>query len=133
MAFHDVPRFTRDIDILGRPMDLDQYKRVFVGLGYTEGGSPWTFKNTNMTLHRFVKPGENEEPMIVDLLIGNEPEHEQIINDVVLDDSYVGKVRLASRQDLIKMKKRRNSDQDQVDIKILSNDEQNRESNQGSE
>jgi len=39
---------------------------------------------------------------------------------------------LASREDLIALKKLRNSDQDQVDIKNLSND-QNRESSEGSE
>ena len=53
------------------------------------------------------------------LLIGNLPEHQEILNRVVLDDSYIGKVRLASLEDMIVLKKMRNSSQDQVDIERL--------------
>ena len=132
MAFHDVPRFTKDIDILGLPQDVDTYTGVFKKLGYSIGGNPWTFKDSQLTMHRFIKPSEDEEFVVVDLLIGNLPEHQEMVNRVVLDDSYIGKVRLASREDLIVLKKLRNSEQDQVDIRNLSN-EQNRKSSEGSE
>jgi hypothetical protein len=132
MAFHDVPRFTKDIDILGLPADMSAYSEVFKKLGYSVGGNPWTFKDSQLTMHRFIKPSEDEEFIVVDLLIGNLQEHRKMMDRVVLDDSYIGKVRLASREDLIALKKLRNSDQDQVDIKNLSND-QNRESSEGSE
>lgn len=122
MAFHDVPRFTKDIDILGLPNDVEAYSEVFSQLGYSVGGNPWTFKDSQLTMHRFIKPSEDEEFVMVDLLIGNLPEHQEMLGRVVLDDSYIGKVRLASREDLIVLKKLRNSDQDQVDIKNL-NDE----------
>ncbi|RZO66950.1 MAG: hypothetical protein EVA71_11810, partial [Limisphaerales bacterium] len=38
LAFHSLPRFTRDIDILGTPSDLKKYQEVFSELGYISLG-----------------------------------------------------------------------------------------------
>ena len=123
MAFHDVPRYTKDIDILGLHQDVDAYTGVFSKLGYSVGSNPWTFKDSKLTMYRFIKPSEDEEFVVIDLLIGNLPEHQEIVERVVLDDSYIGKVKLASREDLIVLKKLRNSSQDKVDIENLSHEQ----------
>jgi hypothetical protein len=121
MAFHDLPRFTRDIDILARPTDLSAYEDLFSQLGFKKLAQPWTFQNSNLTLHRFGKPSaeDDEDLLVVDLLIGNEPRHEEIIRNSASDESPAGVVRLASREDLIWMKKIRASKQDEADIEKL--------------
>ena len=43
LAFYSLPRFTRDIDILGTPSDLKKYQEIFSELGYISLGKPWTF------------------------------------------------------------------------------------------
>ena len=121
LAFHSLPRFTRDIDILGTPSDLKKYQEVFSELGYISLGKPWTFVNTDMTLHRYGKKSNvsKEELLVVDLLIGNEPAHLKIIEQSIVDESSAGNVSLARREDLIWMKEIRGSSQDLVDIEKL--------------
>jgi predicted nucleotidyltransferase len=121
MAFHERPRFTRDIDILIYPNDIDVIKKLLKALGYFESSPPWTFKNTNLTLHRFMKVIHKDEIMI-DVLLANSIEHQKIIEDTITDDSYVGKVRIADRKYMIILKQARNSAQDQVDIRSLQDD-----------
>lgn len=125
LAFHAQPRFTRDIDILARPADLPRYREVFQGLGYSETAEPWTFKDTNITLHRFGKPSveDDQDLILVDLLIGNEDLHAAIIEQSIVDESPAGKVRLATREDLIRMKRIRGSKQDEADIEKLEGSE----------
>jgi len=41
------------------------------------------------------------------------------MENTILGKSYVGDVKIASSEDLVKLKKARNSDQDKVDIKKL--------------
>ncbi len=121
LAFHSLPRFTRDIDLLGLPKHLESFEQVFEELDYISLGSPWTFESTNITLHRFGKRSEvaKEELLVVDLLIGNDEVHAKIIERSVLDTSSAGTVRLATREDLIWMKSLRNSAQDLADIENL--------------
>jgi len=125
LAFHSQPRFTRDIDILGKPTDLERYRSIFAKLGYAEAGKPWTFQQTNITLHRFGKRSleHDEELIVVDLLLGHEDRHAEIIKQSTLDESPAGKVSLATREDLIWMKRIRGSKQDAADIEKLEADE----------
>jgi len=128
LAFHDKPRFTRDIDILAKPADLSKYEEIFRGLGYSKTSEPWTFGSTKVTMHRFGKRSEEdeEELIVIDLLVGHEERHEEIIKASVTDESPAGKVRLAKREDLIWMKRLRGSKQDEADIENLEEqDEQN--------
>ncbi|MEX1233190.1 MAG: nucleotidyl transferase AbiEii/AbiGii toxin family protein [Planctomycetaceae bacterium] len=122
LAFHDVPRFTRDIDLLIRPADVDRVKHIFETLGYFESAEPWTFQKTNATLYRFMKT-EQQDHLLVDVVAGHESRHHEIIDRVVVDESRSGPVRIARKEDIIWLKRFRNSDQDQVDIKRLSDDE----------
>lgn len=125
LAFHALPRFTRDINILAHPADLPRYREVFQGLGYSEMAAPWTFKNTDITLHRFGKPSveDDQDLILVDLLIGNEDVHAAIIEQSIVDESPAGKVCLATREDLMKMKRIRGSKQDEADIEKLEGSE----------
>ena len=125
LAFHSKPRFTRDIDILARPADLKCYQSIFAKLGYTEVAKPWTFQKANITLHRFGKRSleHDEELIVVDLLLGHEDRHAEIIKQSTLDESPAGKVNLATREDLIWMKRIRGSKQDAADIEKLEADE----------
>jgi len=121
MAFHGRPRFTRDIDVLIHPDDLELVRMAFQRLDYRETAAPWTFRTTNLTLHRFLKV-TGEEEMMVDILLANTPDHQQIIARAVQTEAEAGPVRVAVKDDLIRLKSFRNSDQDQVDIKGLQDD-----------
>jgi len=125
LAFYSQPRFTRDIDILAKPVDLERYRVVFNKLGYTELAEPWDFQKTKITLHRFCKASiDQDHDMIeIDLLIGHEDRHSEIIEQSTLDESPAGKVRLATREDLIWMKRIRGSKQDEADIEKLEAEE----------
>lgn len=121
MAFHDQPRFTKDIDILVLPKDLEKIAIIFEKIGYFESAAPWTFRSTNLTLHRFMKT-EGEEFLVVDILVGNEERHKDVVKHSLVEKSEKCVVRIADKNDIIWMKKMRNSDQDKVDIKRLEND-----------
>ena len=123
VAFHSEPRFTRDIDLLVRGNDLEQICEILKREGYIESAVPWTFKNTNLTLHRFLKVEDLDE-MIVDVLVGEDERYEQIIrNAVEASSASIGKVRVASKEDLIWLKRQRDSKQDQADVERLQDEE----------
>ena len=121
MAFHGRPRFTRDVDILLHPDDLPLARMAFDRLGYRETAPPWTFRDTNLTLHRFLKV-HGEDEMMMDVLLANTPVHQKMIADAVSAPAEAGPVSVVSKTDLIALKQARNSDQDRVDIKGLEDD-----------
>ena len=118
LAFHDQPRFTKDIDLLLIPDDIDNFADILSKLDFFVSATPWTFKNTDMTLHRFIKIA-GDDHLQLDVLTANSERSQQIIQNALNAESEYGTVRVASIEDLIWMKRRRNSDQDQVDIKML--------------
>ncbi len=118
LAFHDQPRFTKDIDLLLIPDDIDNFADVLSKLDFFVSATPWTFKNTDMTLHRFIKI-VGDDHLQLDVLTANSERSQQIIQNALNAESEYGTVRVASIEDLIWMKRKRNSDQDQVDIKML--------------
>ena len=122
MAFHGRPRFTRDIDILVSPEDFDLARTAFDRLGYKQYTKPWTFIKTNLTLHRFVKI-VGKEDLMVDVLLADAADHRQVVANALRVRSKAGLVRVATRKDIVRLKKIRNSDQDRVDIRELENDE----------
>ncbi len=118
MAFHDTPRFTKDIDILLFPEDMEKLKKILSKQGYVESTAPWTFKEVDMILYRFIKIDEKEH-LQLDVLTANEKRSRQIIKNALEAESEQGIIRVAKKEDLIWMKQQRNSDQDKVDIKKL--------------
>ena len=121
MAFHAYARFTKDIDILTKDSELEQIERILLKEGYKITGEPWTFKN-KMELHRFWKIEDGDE-MIIDILVSGSERHDQIIDEALTAYSkHTGSVRVAKKEDLIWLKRQRNSPIDQADIEILEND-----------
>lgn len=128
LAFHNRPRFTEDIDVLINPTDIDNARLALSRIGYRETAKPWTFNNTNLTLHRFMKI-ERDDEFMVDVLLANSEDQRAIVDNALRIDSASGPVRVATRSDIALLKSLRNSDQDKVDIKELQND-QNRKDRQ---
>ncbi|MCD4848244.1 MAG: nucleotidyl transferase AbiEii/AbiGii toxin family protein [Candidatus Aegiribacteria sp.] len=118
LAFHDQPRFTKDIDLLLIQDDIDIFTDVLSKIDFFVSATPWTFENADITLHRFIKIVENDH-LQLDVLTANSERTQQIIRNTLDAESEYGTVRVASIEDLIWMKRKRNSDQDQVDIRML--------------
>jgi predicted nucleotidyltransferase len=122
MAFYTEPRFTRDIDLLVDSENYERTKDILEKDGYFESASPWTFQDGAVELHRFLKATPEDELMI-DILIAKDDDIRRIIQDAVEAKSEEGKVMLANKKDLIRLKRARNSKQDQVDIENLEDDQ----------
>ena len=122
MAFHTEPRFTRDIDLLVDPDAMDEVRETLAKRGYFESSEPWTFKKTHLTLHRFLK-AEGEDHLVVDVLTSREKRYKEILKNSLEQESADGPVRIAGKDDIIWLKQQRGSDQDQVDIRRLRDDE----------
>jgi len=120
LSFHTQPRYTKDIDLL-LVQDIAAFKSILKKMGYMFEAVPWTFKNTNITLHRLTKI-EGEDSLTIDLLAGNEERHKEIIKNAVVEETEYGFTCIAGREDLIWMKRFRNSKQDIADIEALEND-----------
>lgn len=122
LAFHKHPRYTKDIDILSSPEQLEAIRAALERLGYLESSAPWTFSNTNITLHRFMRT-EGEEFFIVDVMMGSDDRYQEIIRNAITDKLDDISVKVARKEDLIYLKSLRNSTQDQADIERLQHDE----------
>ena len=115
LSFHTKPRYTKDIDLLLLDEDINSFKFILKKMGYIFEANPWTFKNTNITLHRLTKI-EGEDSLT------NEERHKEIIKNAIVEETEYGFTCIASREDLIWMKRFRNSKQDIADIEALEND-----------
>ncbi|RJP23075.1 MAG: hypothetical protein C4520_06965 [Candidatus Abyssobacteria bacterium SURF_5] len=124
MAFYTEARFTRDIDLLIDSEDYETTKNILERKGYFESIIPRKFGKLRVKLHRFLRIVDEDE-MIIDLLIAETEETRRIIRESLEAESEEGKVRLATRKDLIRLKKMRGSKQDCIDIEKLE-DEENR-------
>jgi hypothetical protein len=123
VAFHAEPRFTKDIDLLVREVDLERVTKILNREGYSKSSSPWILGDSNLALHRFLKV-EDTDAMVIDILVAGDDRHEQIIaNAVEAESEGAGVVRVADKVDLIWLKRQRNSKQDQADIARLSDEE----------
>lgn len=121
LSFYTRPRYTKDIDFLLLADDVDNLKSILKIMGYLFEATPWTFRNTNITLHGLTKI-EGEDSLTIDLLAGNEERHKKIIENTIVEETEYGLTCIASREDLIWMKRFRNSKQDLADIEALEND-----------
>jgi hypothetical protein len=123
MAFHTRPRFTKDIDILVKKSDLAIISGILKGAGYHASAPPWTFKNTKLTLYRFLKV-EKQDEMCIDVLVAATARHKAIIDKALIAESdSLGSVRVVSKKDLIWLKEARFSKLDQADIENLKQEQ----------
>jgi hypothetical protein len=127
VAFHAEPRFTKDVDFLVCKVDLDRVEVALKKEGYFKASAPWTFKDSGLTLHRFLKVDEGDE-MVVDILVAGSQRYEAIIEHALLAESKeTGLIRVATKEDLIWMKQQRLSKQDEADIaRLVEDNEENR-------
>lgn len=123
MAFHTRPRFTKDIDLLVTQDVLEDVAAVLTKENYSETASPWTFKDTSLTLHRYLKV-EDEDEMMIDVLVAGDLAHRQMIDRAeIVESETLGQIRVVRREDLIDLKRARDSKLDQADIEELESDE----------
>lgn len=123
VAFHAVPRFTKDVDILTHEDQLPLVHKAMQACGYSQSNEPWSFPNTGMTLHRFVRIEDNHE-MIVDVLLAGDERQEAVMDNA--EEAFCegfGVVRVARKDDLIWLKQARGSLQDQADIEQLRHEQ----------
>ena len=118
LGFYDRPRFTKDIDILTLHSQIGAIRNLLASLDYDESAKPWTFHSSALTLHRFTKI-EGTDMVMFDVLAGEKQFHTSILSRARKVRSESGMVKIAEIDDLISLKKLRNSDQDKVDIKNL--------------
>jgi hypothetical protein len=118
MAFYDEPRFTRDIDLPLHSEDEDKMVGALTSLGYFESTKAGKFKNAPIVLRRFVKT-QGEEFIPVDILVGKDKRIDAIVDNALNQPWSKGTVQVATKEDIIRLKKGRGSDQDKVDIKRL--------------
>lgn len=119
LAYHDLPRFTKDIDLLVSPEGLPVVAGILEQAGYFRSTQPWTFASTRLTLHRYMKV-EGKEYLLIDLLMAGEPRHLEIITGAIQARHDGVVIPVATKADLVWLKGKRNSPQDQVDIQGLT-------------
>ncbi len=91
--------------------------------GYFESALPWAFPEIAIELRRFLKIGEEEDKMMIDVLLARSEEVRRIIRNGVEAESEEGRVMLTTKNDLIWLKSARGSKQDHADIEKLKDDE----------
>lgn len=126
LAFHDKPRFTRDIDILLKSSDLGKVEDILEKMGFFKSTDPHNFLNVDLILHRFVKADEGDH-LVVDILVGEDEKFSDVFENAVQSKWEKGEVSIASREDLIRLKQMRGSEQDKADIKNLTDNEEGNE------
>lgn len=120
VAVYGQIRATKDVDFLCHPEDLDRADVCLADSGYKTFTEPWTFKNTAMALHRYMKPSREPELFhVVDILVPPADRLYWIADAIKISWGQQDKVAVVSRTNLVEMKKRRGSTLDQGDIDYL--------------
>jgi hypothetical protein len=118
VSYHVRIRATEDLDFLVLVADVEKIRAIMRDIGYLIETPPWTFRNTGLTVRRFSR-FEGEEHMIIDIMSSDDPKYTSMVDRAVVADTAAGPVRFATKEDLIFLKKQRNSPQDQLDIAEL--------------
>lgn len=113
-------RATKDVDFLCHADDLGQAITGLLDAGYKSFAGPRTFRGSSMTLHRYMKPGQEPEFFhVVDILVPPAERQRWITEAEKIPWGQTGKVSVVSRQHLIEMKRLRDSPLDRGDIDFL--------------
>lgn len=120
VAVHGGVRTTKDIDFLVHAKDADRISEILKKLGYSIKIQRWTFKDTKLTLRRFFR-GEKGNPDLysIDVLEASDASHLEMIRRSKRQRWATGTLRVLQPDDLVTMKRRRNSPTDQSDIALL--------------
>ena len=120
LAIHGFPRFTKDIDLLILPQDLDRVIATAASRGFLVVANPLRFDSGKPTARevRRISKIEGEDVLTLDLLLANG------ILQKAWDDreEYLWQerpIKVVSAQGLALMKKIAGRDQDLLDVKRL--------------
>lgn len=119
MAVHGHPRATIDIDLVafrGSAADVEKTARE---LGYILQAAPMHFARGSITIDRVTKTDPDDEDFLPLDILTYEPSIENQIKPELREWDGV-KLYVVSRQDLVKLKKLRDSRQDRADIEKLA-------------
>ena len=128
LAIHGFPRFTKDIDVLVRPQDLDRIVAVAATRGFIVAANPLRFDigTPKEREVRRISKIDGEDVMTLDLLLAR-----GVLQDAWDDREafeWRGRaVKAVSMQALIKMKRIAGRDQDLLDIRRLEGGADERE------
>jgi hypothetical protein len=120
LAIHGYPRFTKDIDILIRPEDLDRALAVAAAQGFIVAARPLRFDAGTPKERevRRISKIEGEDVMTLDLLLSR-----GVLQDAWNDREefeWEGRVvKAVSAQALVRMKRIAGRDQDLLDVRRL--------------
>lgn len=124
LAIHGYPRFTKDIDVLVRPQDLDRIVKVAATRGFIVAANPLRFDvgTSKEREVRRISKIEGEDVMTLDLLLARGV-LEDAWNDREVFEWEERVVQAVSAQALIKMKKIAGRDQDLLDVRRLEGED----------
>lgn len=119
LAVHSIPRATIDMDIMIPAESLDKALKSMKILGYTIPAKMMNLSDGNIKIQRISKADpESEDVLSLDFLLVT-----PILNEIWNTREHLkweaGKIYVASREGLIKMKLLRNSNRDKDDIQEL--------------
>ncbi len=120
MALHGYPRSTMDIDLLIHEDDLEQVKQISRSRGFSLDAGLMKFNEGAVQLYRMTKiRDEDHEVIPLDLLLVSGDDMRGIWQTRERRDTESGSFWVVGAKGLIQMKKKRNSGQDQDDIRQL--------------
>lgn len=120
MAIHGLPRATIDIDLLVLTKDLEKVWNAAQNLGYDVEGLPLHFHDSVIEIRRISKiDKESKKLFTLDFLLVTE-ELKDVWENRELIEWEDGTTWTVSREGLIKLKKISGREQDLLDVKNLS-------------
>ena len=122
LAIHGYPRFTKDIDVLILPEDLDRITAVAAKKGFTVAANPLRFDVGTPKARevRRISKIEGEDVMTLDLLLADGVLREAWDDREVFE--WEGRaVKTVSARALVRMKRIAGRDQDLIDARRLEN------------
>ena len=120
MAIHGLPRATIDIDLLILTEDLEKVRQIAQNLGYDVEGLPLHFHDGAIEIRRISKiDKESKRLFTIDFLLVTEALTEVWINRELIEWED-GRTWTVSREGLIQLKTISGCEQDLLDIKNLS-------------
>jgi hypothetical protein len=123
MAIHGLLRSTIDIDLMLRAEDVERAISIARVNGYEVEGLPLSFDNGIFELRRISKiDKERRELVTLDFVLVTDA-YKDVWENREDVDSQFGKLKVVSREGLVKMKLLAGREQDLLDIKKLKNDE----------
>jgi hypothetical protein len=119
LAIYGIPRATVDLDLLIPPEALEKVSQIARERGYIFAARPMALASGAILIHRFSKKDEETGFWVsLDFLLVT-PSLENVWNERRALEWEEGKIRVVSREGLIRLKSLRKSGQDLEDIARL--------------